>query len=169
MRDLLGAATLALVLLSSLSACYSGPPYDASTTHSLKTWPTDPPREPHRHRGDAHPRTRVTHAAHPKPSARPEPHFDNALHLDHGVIVQLAAMADLYGYGLGPGTTLSYGQAKNFAYGVSVVCDSLRSGESTVEDAVADDVSMGAPRSDAEGFNRYLDQTFCPAYYRAGN
>ncbi|TIC81502.1 hypothetical protein E8D34_17615 [Nocardioides sp. GY 10113] len=114
-------------------------------------------------------RKRTKAAAPTSRSASQAPAADNELGLPHEVIVRLGSMADLYGYGLGPGTALDYEQATNFAYGVSVVCDSWRSGETTVQDAVDDDVMSGAPVSDARGFNRYLHTTFCPAYHAAGN
>ena len=115
------------------------------------------------------------HAKPARPSHRAKPDAPrarkpgNALNLPRSVIVQLGQVADLYGYGLGPGTALSYHQSLNFAYGLSVVCDEVRSGRSTFQDSIQDDISMGAPASDARGFNRYLQQTFCPAYYAAGN
>jgi hypothetical protein len=111
----------------------------------------------------------------PSPSA-PEPiatpmngDVDEVLHLPRTTIVALGLMADRYGYGNGPGTALTYEQALNFAYGVSVVCDSVRSGEATYQDFIDDDMSTGAPASAARGMNNYLRDTFCPAYYKAGN
>lgn len=113
-----------------------------------------------------------TDRSQPPPAAttKPKPSVaDNELNLAHDVIVRLGRAADAYGYGLGPGTTLDYEQATNFAYAVSLVCDGWRSGESTFQDSVDEDVASGAPLSDARGFNRFLQADFCPAYYEAGN
>ena len=94
---------------------------------------------------------------------------DNELGLPRAVVVQLGQVADLYGYGLGPGTSLDYEQATDFAYAVSIICDDLRSGAMTLQESIDEDVVSGAPPGDARGFNRYLKSTFCPEYYAAGN
>lgn len=94
---------------------------------------------------------------------------DNELGLPRAVVVQLGQVADLYGYGLGPGTSLDYEQATNFAYAVSIICDDLRSGAMTLQESIDEDVVSGAPPGDARGFNRYLKGVFCPEYYAAGN
>lgn len=97
------------------------------------------------------------------------PAFDNDLNLASAVIDELGRMADVYGYGLSPGSPLSYEQAIEFAYAVSLTCDFLDSGAMTFNESVREDIQGGAPPSDARGFNRYLDRTFCPAYIEAGN
>lgn len=105
----------------------------------------------------------------PAASKPPPPAADNELGLPHDVIVRLGRAADVFGYGLGPGTALDYEQATNFAYAVSTVCDGWRSGDVTFQDSVDEDVASGAPATDARAFNRFLADDFCPAYYRAGN
>jgi len=77
-------------------------------------------------------------------------------------IVQLGQMADLYGYGFGAGTAMTFEQAENMSVAMTVPCEAVDSGEQTWQDRVAEDVGDGAPVEDAEGFNSYLENEFCP-------
>lgn len=74
----------------------------------------------------------------------------------------LGSMADLYGYGLGPGTSLTFEQATDMAYAMTVPCSDVLVGGMTWGERVAEDVADGAPVADAEGFNAYLRDSFCP-------
>ncbi len=106
------------------------------------------------------------------PDAPDEPkdsEADNDLNLAHDDIARLGRAADIYGYGLGPGTSLDYDQATNFAYAVTLTCDGWRDGNLSFEDSVSEDVMSGASETDAIAMNRYLESTFCPAYEAAGN
>lgn len=115
-------------------------------------------------------------AAEPEPSAEPSTEPEPAPDADRlttlaptlaerglsdGDVAELGRMADATGYGLGPGTALSFEQAVDFAYVMVGAC------EETVDAAgwtarVDQDVLDGAPRSDAEQMNGYVRDTFCP-------
>lgn len=104
-----------------------------------------------------------------EPEEPEDPEIDNELNLAHDDIVRLGRAADIYGYGLGPGTSLDYDQATNFAYAVTLTCDGWRDDSLSFEDSVTEDVISGASEADATAMNRYLESTFCPAYEAAGN
>lgn len=74
----------------------------------------------------------------------------------------LGFMADEYGYGLGPGTSLPFDQAQSFAYVVLLSCDELAAGTTTQSALVDDDVMSGAAPSDASAFWSYATGRFCP-------
>lgn len=160
-RATLIAISSATALLSLAAGC--GEPRDSAGGEPPATATSEPTSSP--------PETAATGPARP-PTATKKPRppaADNELGLPHEVIVRLGRTADVFGYGLGPGTALDYEQATNFAYAVSTVCDGWRSGDLTFQDSVDEDVMSGAPPADARGFNRFLESDFCPAYYRAGN
>jgi hypothetical protein len=76
---------------------------------------------------------------------------------------RLGAVADETGYGYGPGTTLPYDAAYDLALGLTAVCESVASGETSWSDQVLVDVGDGAPVDDAITFNGYLEDDFCPS------
>lgn len=161
-RAALGA--LAASLLSLAAGCADG--QELATDVYDEPWP---PPTGTSSSSDPKP-TKTAPAQPPASSKKPRPPAaDNELGLPHDVIVRLGRAADVFGYGLGPGTVLDYEQATDFAYAVSTVCDGWRSGDLTFQDSVDEDVTSGAPASDARAFNRFLESDFCPAYYRAGN
>lgn len=105
----------------------------------------------------------------PDVPAEPSPEVDTSIQdaLDErGVtddeVRRLGAMADRTGYGLGPGTTLPFDQAQNFAVVLILTCDQVAAGELTWDDAIAADVSTGAPQGAAREMNGYLRDVFCP-------
>ena len=162
MRRAVWVAALLIVPMSGCAGEGDGPEPHADFTPSQRTSATPSPSS------SLTPTPEAPEA--PEAPEEPEaPEVDNELGMAHEDIEALGRAADAYGYGLGPGTALSYEQATNFAYAVAVTCDELRSGETTLEESVQVDVADGAPPADARGFNAYLDSTFCPQYYAAGN
>ncbi|MGY2005295.1 hypothetical protein [Blastococcus sp. SYSU DS1024] len=85
--------------------------------------------------------------------------------VDDSLVRQLGAMADITGYGLSPGNPLPFEQAQGFAVAIIDRCDEVSSGQITWSDAVNEDVGDGAPVSDAQQMNSYLQSTFCPRVY----
>lgn len=79
------------------------------------------------------------------------------------MVRRLGAMADSTGYGYGPGTTLPFDQAQNFAVAVLVTCDQVVARTLTWDQAIRDDMSTGAPAGAAEKMNGYLRDVYCPA------
>ncbi|WP_460735717.1 hypothetical protein [Nocardioides ginkgobilobae] len=76
-------------------------------------------------------------------------------------VVALGLIADDTGYGLSPGTPLPYDMAENFAYVIALSCRDLDRGRTTVGALIDDDVSMGAPPSQAQRFWSYVTSRFC--------
>lgn len=78
-------------------------------------------------------------------------------------VVLLGHIADRTGYGLGPGTTLTFQQAQDLAIMMVDNCERVRQGKRTWHDLVAEDVSVGATSSDAVDMYNYVSSQFCTA------
>lgn len=80
--------------------------------------------------------------------------------LTRGDVLALGWMADSTGYGLSPETPLSFEQATDFAYAIILRCDDAALNDNW-EDLIAEDVSMGAPESQARKMNAYIRDEYC--------
>lgn len=77
------------------------------------------------------------------------------------MVVTLGRIADATGYGLSPGTPLSYEQAQLFAAAIVTVCDDVADGNTTWADQTRRDQLDGAPTAAARQMNTYLRVQFC--------